>query len=356
LVAAAIAVSLGLSPVGRGATAQAANTQLTNTHFTNTHFTNTAAAPDNGFSATGPWNTPLPASVPLAPDSQAIVNNILQDKQNNYGSWAVNTDTYSAPIYYAGPDTPRLQWTYSDCQNLPQLAPVIAGSLASVPTPPGMLVSQGTDASVAIYQPSTDTYWDFWRAHQDASGQWSACWGGKIEHYSGNPGIFDNPLGATASGLPFGAFLIRADELRRGHIDHAINFATVRTRAGCFSWPATRTDGNTAGADFPCEGQRFRLDPTFNVNTLVFPAARTIARAMQQYGLILTDSAGALVTQAEDPRPLEAANGGIDPYNQLFDPTGTGLLPESLTRYLVLAGIPVNRLQALPLDYGQPGH
>jgi hypothetical protein len=62
-----------------------------------------------------------------------------------------------------------------------------------------------------------------------------------------------------------------------------------------------------------------------------------------------------LVTQAEDPRPLEAANGGVDPYNQLFDPTGTGLIPETLTRYPVLIGIPFDRLQALPLNYGEPG-
>lgn len=312
--------------------------------------------PDNGFSATGPWNTPLPANVPLAPNSQAIVNNLVQDKQSSSGLWAINTDTYSAPIYTVGPDTPRQQWTYSDCQNMPQLVPVIADSLASVPTPPGMLVSQGTDAAVAIYQPSTDTYWDFWRAQQDASGNWSACWGGKIEHYSSNPGIFTNPLGASASGLPLGASLIRVGELRRGYIDHAIDFETIHTQANCFSWPASRDDGNTAGADVPCEGQRFRLDPTFDVNTLLDPAARTIARAMQQYGLILTDSAGALVTQAEDPRPFAAADGGVDPYNQLFDPTGTGLLPESLTRYLVLACIPVNRLEALPLNYGEPGH
>lgn len=331
-------LAIGLSPQGSSAATQG-----------------DATAPDNGFSAAGPWNTPLPADVPLAPNSQAIVNNLVQDKQNNSGLWAINTDTYSAPVYTVGPDTPVQQWTYSDCQNMPQLAPVIAGSLAAVPTPPGMLVSQGTDESVAIYQPATDTYWDFWRAQQDASGHWSACWGGEIEHYSTNPGIFDNPLGASATGLPLGASLIRVDELRRGHIDHAINLETVRTQAGCFSWPATRDDGNTPGADIPCEGQRFRLDPAFDVNTLIDPAARTIARAMQQYGLILTDKAGAVVTQAEDPRPFEAADGGIDPYNQLFDPTGTGLLPESLTRYLVMAQIPLNRLQALPLNYGESG-
>lgn len=309
--------------------------------------------PDNGLLPGSPWNTPLPADVPLAANSQAIVDNIVQDSQQSLGLWAINTESYSAPIYYATADTPLEQWTYSDCQNMPQLGSVIAPSLVNVPTPAGMVVSQGTDESVAIYQPSTDTYWDFWRAQQNASGQWSACWGGKIEDYSSIPGIFTNPLGATASGLPFGAFLIRAGEVQSGRIDHAINFETIRTQANCFSWPATRDDGNTASADIPCEGQRFRLDPAFNVNTLLNPAARTVARAMQQYGLVLTDTGGALVTQAEDPRPLEAADGGVDPYNKLFDPTG--LLPESLSRYLVLVGIPIDRLEALPLNYGEPG-
>ena len=337
-----LAVALGLALQAPGASAHGGGRPLGGHRHT-----------DNGFAPNAPWNTKLPANVPLAPNSAAIVANLAQDKAQNFGSWAINTDTYSAPIYYVGRNTPRLHWTFSDCLNMPQLAPVIADTLASVPTPPGMLVSQGTDASVAIYQPSTDTYWDFWRAGQDANGNWSACWGGKIEHYTTNPGIFANPLGATATGLPFGAFMIRVDELRRGRIDHAINLVTVRTRANCFSWPASRDDGNTPGADIPCEGQRFRLDPAFDVNTLRDPAARIIAKAMQEYGLILTDKGGAVVTYAEDPRPFAARDGGVDPYDLLFDPTGT--YPETVSRYAVLADLPIDRLQALPLDYGEPG-
>ncbi|MFC6081197.1 hypothetical protein [Sphaerisporangium aureirubrum] len=313
---------------------------------------NGQGTPTNGFSRTGPWNTKLPRHVPLAPNSQAIVNNIKLDKENNYGSWAINTDTYSTPVYYVGRHTPRKRWTFSDCLNLPELAPVIADSLAAVPTPPDMITSMGTDSAVTIYQPSTDTYWDFWRAEKDAAGNWSACWGGKIERYSRNPGIFDNPLGATATGLPMGAFAIRIDELRRGYIDHAVNIATVRTRLDCHSWPATRDDGYVEGADIPCEGQRFRLDPAFDIRTLTSPAARTIARAMQEYGLIMTDKAGALVTYAEDPRLEMARNGGVDPYTKLFDPDD--LVPDGSEKYVVLGEIPVERLQALPMDYGKP--
>jgi hypothetical protein len=138
--------------------------------------------------------------------------------------------------------------------------------------------------------------------------------------------------------------LIRIDELKRGHIDHAVNIATVRTRKSCHSWPANRNDGNTDGADIACEGQRFRLDPSFDVASLKSPAARTVARAMQQYGLILTDKSDALITQAEDPRPSMAENGGANPYDELL-----GGVPW----YIALNDIPVDRLAALPLDYGK---
>jgi hypothetical protein len=309
-------------------------------------------APDNGFARSGPWNTRLPRNVPLAPNSAAIVANIKSDKDNNFQVWAFNTHTWSSPIYTVDRHTPRLRWTFSDCLNLPELAPVIADTLSAVPTPPGMLVSQGTDNTVAIYQPSTDTYWDFWRAAQDAAGNWSACWGGKIEHYTRNPGIFTNPLGAAATGLPFGAFLIRMDELRRGHIDHAINIQTVRVRANCISWPANRNDGNTEGADFACEGQRFRLDPTFDISTLRSPGTRIVAKAMQEYGLIMSDKSGSLATQAEDPRPEMARTGGPNPYDQLFDPNHE--FPPETYGGGAMAEIPVDRLQALPLDYGRP--
>jgi hypothetical protein len=308
--------------------------------------------PTNGFSPFGPWNTKLPRRIPLDPNSQAIVNNLKADKDNSVGVWPLMTDTFSAPIYVVGPNTPvqtwHDRWSFDECFNTGDgPPPEFVDTLAAVPTLPDMITSLGTDNEIAIYQPSTDTYWDFWRARKDDTGQWSACWGGKIEHYSRNPGIHRFPLGGTASGLPLGAFLIRIAELQRGRIDHAINIATVRTRANCASWPANRTDGVFTGADIACQGQRFRLDPTFDVRTLSNPAARTIARAMQEYGIIVTDKSDALITQAEDPRPYMAAHGGVNPYDALF---------AGVPWYTILSEIPVDRLQALPLDYGKPRH
>ena len=91
------------------------------------------------------------------------------------------------------------------------------------------------------------------------------------------------------------------------------------------------------------QGQRFRLDPTFDVSALPNAAERTFAKAMQDYGLILTDTAGSVATRLEDPSRYMASHGGVNPYPALF---------EGRPSYEVLKDMPVSRLQALPKDYG----
>jgi hypothetical protein len=295
------------------------------------------------FAASGPWCTPLPASPPLASNSAAVVANIQTDVKNNYGTFSINTDAYSSPIYTVPAGTPATNWSFDDCQNKGSLPPSFAPVLMNVPTELGMVQSMGTDGEITIYDPSADQEWEFWVASQ-TSGQWSACWGGTIQHVSTNPGIFPSGLGATASGLPLLGFVIRIDELQAGVIRHTINIETVRTQASVFSWPANRTDGNTADADILMEGQRVRLDPTFDVATLPNPAERIIAKAMQDYGMILTDTSGAVTMQAEDPRPYMAAhNTTTNPYDAIFAGTPS---------YSVLQDIPLSRLQVLAKDFG----
>ncbi len=296
------------------------------------------------FSPTGPWCYPLPASTPTDPNSAAIVANIQTDIAQNYGTFAINTDTYSSPLYTVPSGAPTTHWTFDDCQKKGSVPPSFAAVLQGVPTLAGMVASMGTDQEITLYEPSADQEWEFWVAGQEG-GAWSACWGGTIQHVSANPGIFPAGLGATASGLPLLGFVVRIAELQAGLIQHAINIEVVRTQAGAFSWPANRTDGNTPGADILMEGQRVRLDPTFDVSTLPNAAERTLAKAMQDYGMILSDTAGAVVLQAEDPRPYMAAHGTTtNPYDAIFG---------GRAAYAVLQELPLSRLQVLPKDYGQ---
>ncbi|GAC1519179.1 MAG: hypothetical protein NVS3B10_21010 [Polyangiales bacterium] len=296
------------------------------------------------FTATGPWCQRLPATTPIDPSSAAIVASIQSDIKKFYGTYAINTDTFSSPIYTVAAGAPTKDWSFVDCQGKGSLDPTFGACLKSVPTTPDMVASKGTDGEITIYSPSLDEEWEFWIA-TDTGGAWSACWGGCIKGVSKNPGIFPSGIGATACGLPLLGFLIRIDELKAGKITHAINIELPRTRAGEFSWPANRTDGNTADPNVLAEGQRMRLDPAFDVGTLPNAAERTIARAMQDYGIVLTDTAGAVVTQAEDPRSYMSAHGlATNPYDALF---------EGRAVYEVLKELPLDRLQVLPKDYGQ---
>ena len=216
-----------------------------------------------------------------------------------------------------------------------------------MPIPAYAEPADGTDAEMTIYQPSTDTIWEFWQARK-AGGQWQACWGGRMQNASKTPGIWPHPYGTTATGLPFLGGQITAEELQRGEIQHAMGIGLVDLESSnVFSWPANRSDGdNPKGAPnrIP-EGLRFRLNPSVNVDALkMHPVGRIIAKAAQKYGFVVWDKGGAIVLRAQNPKSY-TNHGQADPYPALFKGTPS---------YAILDGFPWDRLQFLPMDYGKP--
>jgi hypothetical protein len=295
------------------------------------------------FSPTGPWCSQLPNQPALASNSDAVVATLQSDIAENDMTFGVATDTFSAPIYVVDAGTPRTSWAFDNCGNMGSLPSEFASVLQSVPTPAGMVASMGTNAEVAIYDPAADEDWEFWVALRDG-GQWSACWGGSIASVSTNPGFFTYPLGATGGGLPLLAYLIRITELQQGVIAHAIGLQVVTMQSGVYSWPANRTDGASSNTDSLMMGQRLRLDPTFDIGKLPPGAERTIAKAMQDYGMIVSDVSGAVGIQAEDDRPYMAAHDTMtSPYDAFFGGSAGYTLPD----------IPVGRFQVLPKDYAK---
>ena len=160
---------------------------------------------------------------------------------------------------------------------------------AAVPVPPDARPAAGTDGHLALWQPSTDRYWEFFRMRREADG-WHARYGGRIVGLSKSPGHFqrlrgargqvlEQPWwGATATGLPLIGGLITSDEVRRGRIDHALAIAVPRVRRGVMAVPAQRSDGRYEGPYSLPEGARFRLDPLVDVAALpVPPLVRMIA-------------------------------------------------------------------------------
>ena len=165
----------------------------------------------------------------------------------------------------------------------------------------------GTDAEMTIYQPSTDTMWEFWQARK-VDGGWQGGWGGRMQNVSKGQGIRQKPYGTTATGLPFLGGQITPEELRQGEIKHAMGISLVNTEKwSIYSWPANRSDGynpKNAPNRIP-EGLRFRLDPAVDVQSLkMHPMGKVIAKAAQMYGFVVWDKAGAITLRHRIPSPI----------------------------------------------------
>ena len=152
------------------------------------------------------------------------------------------------------------------------------------------------------------------------------------------------PIGTTASGISLLAGLVTLDDLRSGSIDHTLSIGVATTRAAAVSWPANRTDGKSDAPGALPEGQRLRLDPSIDLDTLqLTPLGRMIAEALQRYGAIVRDTTvGSVTLYAENPLPM-MTGGQVDPYHAFYGST---------PKYALLDGIPWDRLHALPADYG----
>jgi hypothetical protein len=184
---------------------------------------------------------------------------------------------------------------------------------------------------MVVIDKAADCEHDFYEARRDASGRWVAGWQNSIRLSS--DGVYPK-WSARGSGFGLLGGVIFPAELRQGEIRHALLFSFPYTKAGAPTRPATESDGTTDSSLAIPMGTRVRLDPTLDLNTLTLtPYERTIAIALQRYGMILGDTGGGISLYAVHPQSYKT-----DIY--------AGLLPET-DPYARLPGIPVDRLQVL---------
>jgi len=111
----------------------------------------------------------------------------------------------------------------------------------------------------------------------------------------------DQCTSADAAGLPITPLLFNADELAAGSINHAIRFIlpNSRIRAHVFVHPATHAGAPRGPVESPPMGARFRLKASYDMSQLT-PAAQIVARAMQKYGMFLSDGGNIALTAQSD--------------------------------------------------------
>ena len=265
------------------------------------------------FSKRAFWNAQLPPDAPLDPHSREVVSELVRSVElgpSRQRPATINTSFYTPPVYVVGPEQPRVR---VELDHPPGSADDLRAALASVPLPPGMRPAAGNDAEAVIWQPSTDTLWEFWQLRR-REGRWHAAWGGRLDRVSTGPAVFGSNWGASATGLPLAGGLITPGELRAGRIDHALALGVPDVRAWEFALPARRTDGVSTCRHAVPEGARFRLDPALDVDSLgLHPAVATLAHAAQRYGIIVREQSGAVTFYAQN-----ASTFPRDPYPELF--------------------------------------
>jgi len=242
------------------------------------------------FPANNAWNQDI-STLPVLARSTQMISTIQSiggdDLHPDFGA----DPSYGIPYLVVPDDQAAVPITYDAYGDESDPGPF--------PIPLTAPVESGSDAHVLVVQQGTCTLYELYAASRTTTG-WRADAGAKWDLATGAL----RPIGwtsADAAGLPILPGLVRYDEVASGVIRHAIRVTFARTQRG-FVLPATHFASSDSNPNLPAMGQRLRLRADFDISALT-GAARVIAVAMQQYGLIVADNGSNWFFQgATDPR------------------------------------------------------
>jgi hypothetical protein len=239
------------------------------------------------FPATNVWNRRVDG-LPVASNSATLVASIGLGAEfhMDFGSYA----GYGIPINYVASSTTRSSVTFDYDDDSDHVG---------YPVPASPLVEGGSDRHILMVDRDACRLYELFDARREGGG-WAAGSGATWDMRSNAL----RPAGwtsADAAGLPIVPGLVRYDEVAAGTIAHALRFTAPQTRRA-YIYPARHFASSSTSASLPPMGVRVRLKASANLAGLS-PHARTIAVALQRYGMILADNGSPwYVTGQSDPR------------------------------------------------------
>jgi hypothetical protein len=284
------------------------------------------------YSEESPFNTPIPAHPVIDPESAQMAQRMTE----SLGAFEVAVKRWSVPVYYADSTTKRYNVPMTDSGLTAFGVPIPPNALPSAPFPP-----EQTDGAMTVFDTSTNCEYDFWEARKQDDDSWTARGVNRIR--ADSDGIYVRGASARGSGFALGAGLIRPEELRAGAIRHALVFSlpSEYVKGGGPVPPATESDGRSTLEGAIPEGARVQLAPGFDVNTLKYRWQRTIARALQLYGMYLADRGGGGVgLVAQNPQSYAHNPYGWGDKNYVY-------LPSKLVSYMRVLKLPQQSRRAI---------
>jgi hypothetical protein len=285
----------------------------------------TASSPASGFPrpfpATSVWNTPV-GSTPVSATSAAQMQYFLANAPHpnmTLREWGVAvTETHQDDSLFSVPCT-----RYSNCT---------LSAFGSFRIPSNAVPDPSDDGYMTVFDPGSQREWDMWQASRSGS-SWSASAGAALST-AGNGTAPAGTASGDAANFPLLAGIVRPEEIAQGHIDHALVFGMPHVSGLGHVCPATHNDGSSTDPNALMEGAHLQLDPSVDVDALPIPTwQKTIAKALQAYGMYLRDQGGSFVIYAENP-----VSRGYDAWAKAGMPSG-GNAP--------MDGIPWSKLRVL---------
>jgi hypothetical protein len=252
------------------------------------------------YSKTSIWNTPIGASPKYDVHSAEMVANL---GRSNEGRIITAGEGYNYPVYFANEQTPRydIPCLFNECTIASSDRNIIRTDMVrNIPIPEGAQPGEDTDARMIVIDTVTFTEYNLVHARRTEMG-WEA---GTVSIYNilwdGTP-IRHSSRG---SGIPGYAGLVRPWEIRQGRIEHALAFGYTEPAEEKCVFPASKTDGDSKIPFAIPEGARLQLDPSLTEADFdqmgLDRAGKIIARALQEYGMILVDHSGSFKIYVED--------------------------------------------------------
>ena len=271
------------------------------------------------FPADAPWYQDISAAA-VDPESTAVINWLAS--VGGWGGGRMQID-FSIEVLEANTSAPLRNFIPTDDFYDPDC------DIAQVPMPPGGAIEGEPDYHCAgdgdchllvVHRPSNRLY-EMWRANLDPfdGNFYGGClvvWNMGLTYPQSGRG--QDCTSADAAGFPISPLLFNADEIAAGQINHAIRFIlpNSRMRRLVYVHPATHSTNPTSGpATAPPYGTRLRLRANYPLQNLPNEAARTVARAMQKYGILLSDGGTIALTAQSDRFTTAKWNNLLGPHD-----------------------------------------
>lgn len=201
-----------------------------------------------------------------------------------------------------------------DCDHVPMPVPV-GGNLEGES---GYACERDGDCHLIVFSPLERRLYEMWRADIRGDvfqGGCLAVW--DTSRVYPETGRGEQCTSADAAGFPIAPLLFTADEVAAGEIAHAIRFILPndRVRASRYVRPATHGTRTRGGPDTPPYGVHFRLRADFPLDSLPNDGARTVARALQRYGMYHADGGNIALTAQSDRHTTASWDGLLGPHD-----------------------------------------